>query len=515
MLEHVAVGQSRFMTPGIAPDPRGIALGRYGMLLFPTLEGVVSWFRLYSAESSLDELLPGMAILRVRTPLQSREMVVRIPATSSYALDRAARCARLVGGSTFTGTSKHFVKFRDDRSPYGYDAIDIKALPKDSDFMLHSDDFQQTYVRDGELSFEKLLYRLSLRRVPGGKNLRADQRAELLLVIARGLGDGVIRYLWRNRVAADMGLAQPKGDSAFSDGSVSRGYLIARVRDVPARILDLFLLTPGVDVFRLIVPNVAIQVGYNHVIDLSSCASVFTSASGDESNFYLFWGDEDRVDLLDGPLELSGVENLTRVQMDVQTASDKSELKVEEAEPIGVRIRLAASLSSARRVIGTLIPLNQAGWLKRLVYVLPQGALRGHRIAVSDRGLLLVGHEDIDLIPLGQLLSELAPGLLVPVGMDLVPRVAPDVLSRALGHGKGMLTVFPHDGQPFQVEEASLVPLERKAVAKIEVTEAIGQDTHLQSVGDPTVINEDVGRFALWGFSGGDAKKLLPKKSDD
>lgn len=503
------------MTPGIAPDPRGVVLGRYGLLLFPTLEGVVSWFRLYSAESSLDELLPGLAIMRVRTPLQSREMIVRIPATSSYALDRASRCARLVGGATFTGTTKHFVKYRDDRSPYGYDAVDIQALPKDADFMLHSDDFSNTYIRDGDLSFEKLLFRLSLRRVPGGKKLRADQRAELLLVIARGLADGVIRYLWRNRVDADIGLAQPKGDSAFADGSVSRGYLIARVRDVPERILDLFLLTPGVDVFRLVVPNVAVQVGYKHVIDLSSCSSVFTGASGEEASFYLFWGDADRVDLLDGPLELSGVEHLTRVQMDIKAPPKQDELDLAQAEPIGVEIKLAPSLSSARRVIGTLIPLAQAAWLKRLVYVLPQGALRGHRIAVTERGLLLVGHEDIELIPLGQLLSELAPGLLVPVGMDLVPRVAPDVLARALGHGNGILTVFPHDGNPFQVDESSLAPLERRAIAKIEAHPSEVRDTQMSDVGNPRVVNEDVGRFALWGFAAGETRKQLPDKSDD
>jgi hypothetical protein len=46
-LEHVAQGQSRFMTPGVAPDPRGVLLGRFCLLLFPTLEGVVSWLRLY------------------------------------------------------------------------------------------------------------------------------------------------------------------------------------------------------------------------------------------------------------------------------------------------------------------------------------------------------------------------------------------------------------------------------------------------------------------------------------
>src|SRR5690349_2451009 len=123
-LEHVAQGQTRFLTPGVAPDPRGVLLGRFCLLTFPTLEGVVSWFRLYSHEASLDELLAGLEITRVRTPLQSREMVIRIPAVSSYACDRAARLTRLVGGAVYTGTAKHFVKYRDDRSPYGYDAVD-------------------------------------------------------------------------------------------------------------------------------------------------------------------------------------------------------------------------------------------------------------------------------------------------------------------------------------------------------------------------------------------------------
>src|SRR5690606_14478281 len=137
MLDHVTLGQSRFMTPGVAPHPRGILLGRYGLMVFPTLEGVVSWLRLYSSESPLDELLSGLEIDQVRTPLGSREMALRIPAGSSYLLDRAARCAQLVGGATYTGTSKHFVRYRDDRSPYGYDATDIQSLPAGASFMVH------------------------------------------------------------------------------------------------------------------------------------------------------------------------------------------------------------------------------------------------------------------------------------------------------------------------------------------------------------------------------------------
>ena len=501
MLERVALGQSRFMTPGVAPDPRGILLGRYGMLAFPSLEGVVSWLRLYAAESSLDELLSGLEIHQARTPLRSRAMLVRVPAASSYAMDRAARCARLAGGSLFTGTAKHFVRYRDDRSPYGYDAVDIHALPASTDLMLHGIDFAQAYALEGQLAFDKLLFRLSLRRVPGGRTLRADERADLLLVVARGLGHGIVRYLWRNRVDAEVGLVHPHGASAFADAGGDPGYALVRTRNLPERILGLFLATPGIDVFRWAAPQVAVQVGFDHVIDLASCASVF-----DSDQVYLFWGPSprgdigDRVDVVDGPLELSGIEHLTRVHLRAEEARESGALEPRSGDEVDVQIRLAPSLAPPRRVIGTLIPLAQRQMFKRLVYFLPQTSLRGHRVAVTDRGILLVASGEVDVVPLGQLLCELAPGLLVPLGMDLVPRVAPEVLSRSLGHEAAVLTVFSHHAPPFQLDEAIFQPLERRTVARISVEPVTAMDTRIEPAGEPAVVNEPVGRFALWGF---------------
>jgi len=494
MLEHVALGQSRFVTPGVAPDPRGVLLGRYGMLLFPTLEGVVSWFRLYSAESSLDEVLPGLAIYRVRSALGSREMLLRVPAASSYAMDRAARCARLVGGTTFTGTAKHFVQYRDDRSPYGYDAVDVQALPSGAEFMLHGADFAQAYLRDGELGFDKLLFRLSLRRIPGGTVLRADERHELTLAVARGLAEGVIRYLWRNQVDARAAMVTPSGGSAFDDLGGPASYLLVEVRDLPQRILDLFVATPGIDVFRAASPQVSVEVGWTHPIDLASCATVF-----DGTRHYLFWG-TGRVDTIDAPVEPSSVEHLTRIDIDLSRPVEPTRASAGEASPVGVEIRLSPTLAPPRRVIGALVPSGQIGWLKRLVYFLPPTALRGHRVAVTERGVLLIASEDIDVIPLGQLLSELAPGLLVPLGMDVVPRVSPEVLARTLGHGSGLITVFPHDAGPFQVAESALVPLERRALSRVEVERAASDDLSTPSAEHPSVRNDPVGRFALWGF---------------
>ena len=178
-LEHVAQGQTRFFTPGVAPDPRGILLGRFCLMTFPTLEGAVSWLRLYSSEASLDELMANLTITKARTALGSREIVIQIPAVSSYAADRAARLARLVGGAIYTGTAKHFVKYRDDRSPYGYDAVDIGTMPASTDFMVHGDEFAQGYVHEGDLPFARLLFRLSIRKMPGGEQLgaRGSRRA--------------------------------------------------------------------------------------------------------------------------------------------------------------------------------------------------------------------------------------------------------------------------------------------------------------------------------------------------
>jgi len=125
-----------------------------------------------------------------------------------------------------------------------------------------------------------------------------------------------------------------------------------------------------------------------------------------------------------------------------------------------------------RRVVATLIPIEHGPRLKRILFALPPVSLRGHRVAATDRGFLVIGSENLDVIPLGQLLCELTPGLLVPLGMDVVPRVSPEVLARALGHQSGIVTVFTTDGRPFQVNEGAFTTLERRSLAKLEVDPA-------------------------------------------
>jgi len=423
---------------------------------------------------------------------------------SSYAVDRAARLCRLVGGAIYTGTAKHFVKYRDDRSPYGYDAVDIGTMPATTDFMVHGDEFAQGYLREGDLPFARLLFRLSIRKLPGAEHLDGEDRADLFLAVARGLSEGIIRYLWRNRVEAQAGLFTPGASSAFDDHTRDRGYMLIRVRALPERILALFVGTPGIDVFRPVGVNAAVAVGYQHPIDLASCASVFPA-----DTFHVFWPN-DRVDVLPGPIALSDIADLTRVDLELDRPKDPRVHEGGPVEPIGVELKLAAAMGPPRRVVATLIPPNHGARLKRILFALPPVSLRGHRVAATDRGILVIGSENLDVIPLGQLLCELTPGLLVPLGMDVVPRVSPDVLARALGHQAGVVTVFTPDGRPFQVAESAFSSLERRALAKVEVAPAEVEDFGAAPSPEAQIVNDAVGRFALWGFPDPADRKLLP-----
>lgn len=506
MLERISLGQTRFSIPGVAPDARGILLGKLGVLAFPSLDGVVSWLRLYSDEDSLDDLLPGTRILRARTALGSRAVLLLIPAASSYVLDRASRCARLAGGSTYTGTAKHFVRYRDDRSPYGYDVSDLGAAA--SEIVLHGEDASIPFVREGEISVSTVVFRLSLRRAPGSEELDGEGRSLLYLAVAAGLAHGLLRYLLCARVRAEVAAVSPEDESAFTAPGQPREILLCRVHDLPERLLHTLRGVPGVTMFRPVSEHIAVEVGWVHPLALGSVISLFA-----RDRFFLFFGAVDRLEVVRGPVMFSAADHLIDVKV---SASPPMAAVVSETTlaPVEIPIRLVPTTAPPRRVVGALIDWADASRLKQLVYVLPPPTLRGHTVALTDRGILLLCREGVEVIPLGSLLSEVAPGLLIPVGMDVTPRVPTEVLGGAIEHelrqrpgppvsaDRARVTVFPHGGAPFFVSTADFLPLERRSLAKIRVPEAAPAAEPLPETSEPTrIVNDPVGRFALWGFS--------------
>jgi len=116
VLERIALHQTRLRTPGLGLDGKGVALGAKGVLLLPSIERLVALLAAYTRERSLEDLIPSLAIRIVRSRLGTREIALEVAAESSDRMDRLADMTRLVGGFTFTGTSHHFVQYRDSVS---------------------------------------------------------------------------------------------------------------------------------------------------------------------------------------------------------------------------------------------------------------------------------------------------------------------------------------------------------------------------------------------------------------
>src|SRR5258706_9432531 len=155
MLERIALHQARLRAPGLGLDAKGVALGAKGLVLLPSIDRLVAWLSVYTRERSLEDLMPSLEIHLVRSKLGTRELTLTFAAESSDRMDRVAETARLVGGFTFTGTSRHFVQYRDAAAPFGYDAGEL--LSTDAALALYHDRFTQVYGIEKEVKLKSLL----------------------------------------------------------------------------------------------------------------------------------------------------------------------------------------------------------------------------------------------------------------------------------------------------------------------------------------------------------------------
>ena len=74
---------------------------------------------------------------------QAAEKVAQLRKQVEASKKRVAALAKLVGGMVFTGTSRHFVQYRDLAAPFGYDALEITAT--DAPLVLYHATFSQVY----------------------------------------------------------------------------------------------------------------------------------------------------------------------------------------------------------------------------------------------------------------------------------------------------------------------------------------------------------------------------------
>ncbi|MGE0785029.1 MAG: hypothetical protein AB7S26_05020 [Sandaracinaceae bacterium] len=502
MLERAALHQTRFRTPGVTPDARGIVLGQRGLVLFASLDRLVSFLRAYGEEGSLDELLPSLTIRRVVTPLKTREVLLGCSAESSYRMDRIAAMAKLAGGLVFTGTSRHFVKYRDAASPLGYDVQEL--LDIGADVVLYHDSFSQAYAYEREISFRELVLKLEPLRVPPSERKTPSQ---LFVTAEVGIGAALVGYLFRWQVQARAALAEWPSESAFDDAP-RRLYVFA-CEDTPARIVELMAALPGVHVFEPIGSNYAVELGFRHPIALDSCAGLF-----EDDALTLFRGDG-QVILVEPEPPFAPVRSLIRSELTLEQASlpERGSALAEDLS-FQLPLRLDTTLAPWRNVVATVIDSAQRTWLARMLYALPPSTLATLRMAIAEDRIYLLDRGGIEGVPLGVFYSEVAERIYVPSGLTLVPAIAPAVLSELVSDKKGGHVFFERDGQPPRVVPAAAFgPVSRQILRDVggEVIHADAPEELDPAL--PLMQYGDARRFPLWGVP---AKKTdIPSRSSE
>lgn len=507
LLEPIAAGQTRFHLQGLAPDARGVACGRETLVTFPSLDRLVAFLGAYSEECSLDELIPTMTIERARRDGGGHALLLRCAGSDSYALDRLARLSTAVHGQLFTGSGTVFVRYRDRAAPFGYDLTGAHAGASPEEVVVVDHDFLARYRAQDRLDPVELIQRLSLRAVPLPlAGIAADPglcglHEMALVLVAPGLSDRVLSYLWSNQTAMAGVRVALAGER--------RASLLLRLRQPSGVILDVLHGIPGVELLAPVSPRAAVEIGYRHPIHLASASSCLP---GDE--MYLFRGRSGRVERLDGAPQF--IDGIHLVRSDITArVHDPGDARHTAINTLKVELRLRPT-ASVREPRGALIRWEQAGLLRRLVYLIPPTALAAARLAVLPQGMLVLTGSSLGgaaglaagvgaaaIIPLGTRIVEVAPGVLVPDGLELWPHVRPQLVRDLLGLEAADHALFlGTEGHPLRLRPEHLAPLDAAVLSKLELAMLEAAPAPEAPPGPASLRNDPLGRFALWGFGG-------------
>jgi hypothetical protein len=450
LLERIALHQTRLHTPGLGLDAKGVALGSKGLVLLPTIDRLVALLSVYTRERSLEDILPSLGILVVRSKLGMREVAFEFAAESSDRMDRIADAARLVGGFAFTGTSRHFVQYRDAAAPFGYDATTLVST--DAALALYHDRFSQTYEVERKIELRALLLRLMLRSSPPTR----FEPGPRFLVAEAGLGAALAHYLMRSNVEGDVCVAEWPPPSAFVETPVRRWVI--RVPELPDRMGPLLHSTPGITCFVPRGPGVAVEAGFRHPIDLRACPLF------DPAGLVLLRGRADEPWTIDRLPPMGALASLSRVELRHGGEVAAPASGTVEPETLVVPLRVVPCEAPWRNVTAAWIPSAQLPLLRRLAYALPHATVAQVQIALTVRGAFVRCPGGVEGIPLGTFFAEVHQRLFVLAGHDVTPSVAPEVLSGAFRVPATHVLFVMQDARAVAIEESSFVPLETALV---------------------------------------------------
>jgi hypothetical protein len=485
MLERIALHQTRLRTPGLGLEGKGVALGAKGLVLLPSLDRLVAWLSVYTREHSLEDLMSSLAIEVVQSKLGTKEITLTFAAESSDRMDRVAETARLVGGFTFTGTSRHFVQYRDAAAPFGYDATQL--ISTDAALVLYHDRFTQVYGTEKEVALRSLLLRL----MPHVDPSTIEEGGPRFIVAEQGLGPALIHYFVRSRVEGEVAVGEWPPESAFDEGPVRR--YVMRVPELPKRMRPLMAKTPGLTTFLPAGPGVAVEMGYRHPVALRACP-VF-----DPNGLVLLRGRGDEPWMLEKTPQMGDLRAFARVELRSESGADTLKASATKLpDPVRVPLRVVPSPAPWRNVTATWIDPTQISLLRRIAYALPHQTILRTQVALTQKGAFLRSNHGIEAVPLGMFFVEIHPNLYIPAGYDVTPAVAPEVLYRALGASASQVLFIDTSARAIALEESAFSPLET-ALLEAQAWEPLVADAIASALQEAPVDLklEPLGMFAL------------------
>jgi hypothetical protein len=497
MLEQITLGQGRTHCPGLAADERGVVMGRRLALFFPDVARAVGFFRSYSREVSLEEILSSLEIKEAISERGGRELCVTFDVAGSYAADRAAQAARMHRGRAFSGTLQHFVPYRDRRSPLGWDLGGPEDLVADpGDIVLYGDAGADRRQFGRVIKLADMVLGLSPRPLTA---LEREREANTRLVVRceAGLAAFLCRYLWARQVPAKVTSAISAKKSLFS-GKQKEVQLVS-CEGMPRHVATLLSKTPGMRVFVPYQDYLLVEWGFRHPIALESCGSAFPD---DET--VLFWGPPERVERLLVGEEAVDIRDL----VDVTVRGKAGVLDPPEPAPtasietLDVELRLARIPRASAATTALLIERERLPWFQKLVYMLPAAILRTYEAALAGNYIIVINRRGVHGIPFGEPMTEAYPQIFLPVGMQLLPRVDYDLLREHLQILPEQNLYFFPEGKPaFSVGIDALKPLSRAVVAPDRARASILQ-MRVEAQGEPlpapSVSHKRQAAFSLW-----------------
>lgn len=516
LLEPVRARQTNFRLQGLGTDSRGIALGREFLVVLDSFERVVSFLGAYSDHASLDALMSSLTIERCRRQGGGRGYLLRCAARESQEGDRMSKLVAVLSGRVLTGSGSVFVQWRNHKAPFGYDlAVALSDLGSLStnDVVVVEPNTQTRYLDPEPIDPTDLILRIKLRRVPlvqgriSADPDRAGVREQALVLVAPGLSDRVVSYLWRREL--------PMRGAAIRLQDDERPSLLLRLNQPSPEILDVLAPIPGVEIFRLVSPRAAVQVGWEHPINLASATQSLPA-----NDLCLWRGQAGRLERLDGAPSWVEGRHLVQAQAEFQTQAP-GDVALEGLESLKLEVGLRPSLRP-HEARGCLVAWEELGQLRRALYVLPPSVLAAARLVALDEGLLVFsgglagnnraagapGHRSevsvASFLPLGQRLCEVAPGVLVPDGQELRPRLRPSLVREVLGLDEDDYAVFlDHDSPPLRVRAEQVSALDVSVVGRLTSRLPSLRAFEQPALTAPKLENAKLGRFALWGIRGG------------